>query len=151
FIASHGSRKGLADTALKTAQSGYLTRRLVDVSQDVIVREDDCGTTKGLVLPIAVEEGGVLRPHEHAEATVYCRVLASAAIGANGSEADPEGTELGDVLIEQLVEAGVREAKIRSVLTCDSAVGTYAQRYVKSLATGQLVDIDEDDGIVAAQ
>src|SRR5699024_3787255 len=151
FIASHGSRKGLAGTALKTAQSGYLTRRLVDVSQDVIVREDDCGTTKGLVLPIAVEEGGVLRPHEHAESTVFGRVLATAAIGADGSEAAPAGTELGDVLIEQLVEAGVREGKIRSVLTCDSAVGTCAQCYGKSLATGQLVDIGEAVGIVAAQ
>ena len=151
FVASHGSRKGLADTALKTAQSGYLTRRLVDVSQDVIVREDDCGTTKGLVLPIAVEEAGALRTHEHAESTVYGRVLATAAIGADGTEAAPAGTELGDVVIEQLVEAGVREVKIRSVLTCDSAVGTCAQCYGKSLATGQLVDIGEAVGIVAAQ
>ncbi|GAA1489066.1 DNA-directed RNA polymerase subunit beta' [Brachybacterium sacelli] len=151
FIASHGSRKGLADTALKTAQSGYLTRRLVDVSQDVIVREDDCGTTKGLVLPIAVEEAGALRPHEHVESTAYGRVLATAAIGADGSEAAPAGSEVGDVLIEQLVEAGVRELKIRSVLTCDSAVGTCAQCYGRSLATGQLVDIGEAVGIVAAQ
>ncbi|MDN5686887.1 MAG: DNA-directed RNA polymerase subunit beta' [Brachybacterium sp.] len=151
FIASHGSRKGLADTALKTAQSGYLTRRLVDVSQDVIVREDDCGTTKGLVLPIAVEEAGALRAHEHVESTAYGRVLATAAIGADGTEAAPAGSEVGDVLIEQLVEAGVRELKVRSVLTCDSAVGTCAKCYGKSLATGQLVDIGEAVGIVAAQ
>ncbi|WP_422115369.1 DNA-directed RNA polymerase subunit beta' [Brachybacterium sp. UNK5269] len=151
FIASHGSRKGLADTALKTAQSGYLTRRLVDVSQDVIVREDDCATTKGLTLPIAVEEAGRLRPHDHVESTVYGRVLATAAIGADGTEAAPAGSEVGDVLIEQLVEAGVREVKIRSVLTCDSAVGTCVQCYGRSLATGQLVDIGEAVGIVAAQ
>ncbi|APX32748.1 DNA-directed RNA polymerase subunit beta' [Brachybacterium sp. P6-10-X1] len=151
FIASHGSRKGLADTALKTAQSGYLTRRLVDVSQDVIVREDDCGSTKGLMLPIGVEEAGALRLHEHVESTAYGRVLATAAIGADGTEAAPAGSEVGDVLIEQLVEAGVRELKVRSVLTCDSAVGTCAKCYGKSLATGQLVDIGEAVGIVAAQ
>ena len=151
FIASHGSRKGLADTALKTAQSGYLTRRLVDVSQDVIVREADCGTTKGLNLPIAVEEAGALRVHEHVETTAYGRVLAAAAIGADGQEAAPAGTEVGDVEIEQLVEAGVQSIKIRSVLTCDSAVGTCAQCYGRSLATGQLVDIGEAVGIIAAQ
>ncbi|PMC76257.1 MULTISPECIES: DNA-directed RNA polymerase subunit beta' [unclassified Brachybacterium] len=151
FIASHGSRKGLADTALKTAQSGYLTRRLVDVSQDVIVREDDCGTAKGLVLPIAVEEAGALRAHEHVESTVYGRVLATAAVGEDGSEVAPAGAEVGDVLIEQLVEAGVREVKVRSVLTCDSAVGTCAQCYGRSLASGKLVDIGEAVGIVAAQ
>ena len=103
------------------------------------------------MLPIAVEEAGALRTHEHAESTVYGRVLATAAIGADGTEAAPAGTELGDVVIEQLVEAGVREVKIRSVLTCDSAVGTCAQCYGKSLATGQLVDIGEAVGIVAAQ
>src|SRR5690625_2821979 len=127
FISTHGARKGLADTALRTADSGYLTRRLVDVSQDVIVREADCGTTKGLNLPIAVEEAGALRVHEHVETTAYGRVLAAAAIGADGQEAAPAGTEVGDVEIEQLVEAGVQSIKIRSVLTCDSAVGTCAQ------------------------
>ncbi|MGY5766202.1 DNA-directed RNA polymerase subunit beta' [Brachybacterium sp. DNPG3] len=151
FIASHGSRKGLADTALKTAQSGYLTRRLVDVSQDVIIREHDCGTSKGLVLPIAVEEAGALRAYEHVESTVYGRVLATPAIGGEGQEAAPAGSEVGDVLIEQLVEAGVREVKIRSVLTCESSSGTCALCYGRSLATGQLVDIGEAVGIIAAQ
>ncbi|HIY24882.1 MAG TPA: DNA-directed RNA polymerase subunit beta', partial [Candidatus Brachybacterium merdigallinarum] len=151
FSASHGSRKGLADTALKTAQSGYLTRRLVDVSQDVIVREADCGTTKGLTLQIAVEEAGGLVAHELVETTVYGRILAAAAIGENGEEAAPAGAEVGDVLIEQLIAAGVREVKIRSVLSCDSAVGTCAACYGRSLATGQLVDIGEAVGIIAAQ
>src|SRR5699024_8740703 len=151
FSASHGSRKGLADTALKTAQSGYLTRRLVDVSQDVIVRDGDCGTTKGLNIPIAVEEAGELRADEHVETTAYGRVLATAAIGENGEEAAPAGSEVGDVLIAQMVAAGVRKIKIRSVLTCDSAVGTCAQCYGRSLATGQLVDIGEAVGIIAAQ
>ncbi|MBM7501649.1 DNA-directed RNA polymerase subunit beta' [Brachybacterium muris] len=151
FIASHGSRKGLADTALKTAQSGYLTRRLVDVSQDVIVREADCGTSKGLVLPIAVEEAGALVPHENVETTVYGRVLAAAVTGEDGQELAPAGAEVGDVLIEQLVAGGVREVKIRSVLTCDSAVGTCAACYGRSLASGHLVDIGEAVGIIAAQ
>ncbi|PZP17595.1 MAG: DNA-directed RNA polymerase subunit beta' [Brachybacterium faecium] len=151
FIASHGSRKGLADTALKTAQSGYLTRRLVDVSQDVIVREADCGTSKGLVLPIAVEEAGALVPHENVETTVYGRVLAAAVTGEDGEELAAAGAEVGDVLIEQLVAGGVREVKIRSVLTCDSAVGTCAACYGRSLASGHLVDIGEAVGIIAAQ
>lgn len=151
FIASHGSRKGLADTALKTAQSGYLTRRLVDVSQDVIVREADCGTAKGLVLPIAVEEAGALRVHDHAETTVYGRTLATAVLDAEGNELAPAGADVGDVLIEKLVGAGTTEVKIRSVLTCDSAVGTCAACYGRSLATGQLVDIGEAVGIIAAQ
>lgn len=151
FIASHGSRKGLADTALKTAQSGYLTRRLVDVSQDVIVREADCGTAKGFVLPIAVEEAGALRPHENVETTVYGRTLAVAVTDEDGTELAPAGADVGDELIANLIAHGVREVKIRSVLSCDSAVGTCAKCYGRSLATGQLVDIGEAVGIVAAQ
>ena len=151
FIASHGSRKGLADTALKTAQSGYLTRRLVDVSQDVIVREADCGTAKGLSLPVTVEEAGAIVPAENLETTVHGRILATAAIGADGTEVLPVGAEIGDVQIEQMVAANVKDVKIRSVLTCDSAVGTCAKCYGRSLATGQLVDIGEAVGIIAAQ
>ena len=151
FIASHGSRKGLADTALKTAQSGYLTRRLVDVSQDVIVREADCGTRKGLTLPIAVEEAGALRAADTVETTVYGRTLATDVADANGELLAEAGSDVGDVLIEKLVAAGVDKVKVRSVLTCDSAVGTCAKCYGRSLATGQLVDIGEAVGIVAAQ
>ncbi|MDO5662685.1 MAG: DNA-directed RNA polymerase subunit beta' [Brachybacterium sp.] len=151
FIASHGSRKGLADTALKTAQSGYLTRRLVDVSQDVIVREHDCGTSKGLTLPIGEMEAGAVREGDDVETTVYGRTLAAAVTGHDGGELAPVGADVGDVLISELVAAGVTEVKVRSVLTCDSAVGTCALCYGRSLATGQLVDIGEAVGIVAAQ
>jgi DNA-directed RNA polymerase subunit beta' len=151
FIASHGSRKGLADTALKTAQSGYLTRRLVDVSQDVIVREDDCGTTKGLVLPIATEEAGTVVAADNVETTVYGRTLASDVTAPDGTVLAEAGSDVGDVLIEKLVAAGITEVKVRSVLTCDSAVGTCAKCYGRSLATGQLVELGEAVGIIAAQ
>jgi DNA-directed RNA polymerase subunit beta' len=151
FIASHGSRKGLADTALKTAQSGYLTRRLVDVSQDVIVRELDCGTRKGLVLPIATEENGTVVPVNNLDTTVYGRTLAADVVDAEGTVLAEAGADAGDVLIDSLVEAGITEVKIRSVLTCDSAVGTCSKCYGRSLATGQLVDIGEAVGIIAAQ
>ncbi|WP_427384805.1 DNA-directed RNA polymerase subunit beta' [Janibacter sp. G56] len=152
FISTHGARKGLADTALRTADSGYLTRRLVDVSQDVIVREDDCGTERGLVLPIATvdELTGTRRKHDDVEFTVYARCVAS-DVEKDGTVLAPAGSDLGDVVIGQLYEAGVDEVKIRSVLTCESKVGTCAKCYGRSLATGQLVDIGEAVGIIAAQ
>jgi DNA-directed RNA polymerase subunit beta' len=151
FISSHGARKGLADTALRTADSGYLTRRLVDVSQDVIVREDDCGTERGFVLPIAVDgpDGG-LRKHDDVETSVYARTLAADVV-VDGSTVLPAGTDLGDVSIDLLIAHGVREVKVRSVLTCQSKVGTCAQCYGRSLASGKLVDIGEAVGIIAAQ
>ncbi len=151
FIASHGSRKGLADTALKTAQSGYLTRRLVDVSQDVIIRESDCGSTKGFVMPIGVKDGDSVVPAENVEITAHGRSLAQAVTAEDGTELAPAGADVGDVLIEKLLAAGVTEVKVRSVLTCDSAVGTCAMCYGRSLATGHLVDIGEAVGIIAAQ
>ncbi|MCW4602322.1 DNA-directed RNA polymerase subunit beta' [Janibacter hoylei] len=152
FISTHGARKGLADTALRTADSGYLTRRLVDVSQDVIVREDDCGTERGLTMPIAQfdELTGTRRIHDEVEFTVYGRCLAAAA-EHEGSVLAEAGSDLGDVVIDQLYKAGVDEVKIRSVLTCESKVGTCAKCYGRSLATGQLVDIGEAVGIIAAQ
>ncbi|MFI2643238.1 DNA-directed RNA polymerase subunit beta' [Streptomyces sp. NPDC018610] len=151
FISTHGARKGLADTALRTADSGYLTRRLVDVSQDVIIREEDCGTERGLKLRIA-ERGadGVLRKAEDVETSVYARCLAEDIV-VDGQVLAPAGTDLGDVLIEELVGRGVEEVKTRSVLTCESAVGTCAMCYGRSLATGKLVDIGEAVGIIAAQ
>ncbi|MCZ0204033.1 DNA-directed RNA polymerase subunit beta' [Streptomyces achromogenes] len=151
FISTHGARKGLADTALRTADSGYLTRRLVDVSQDVIIREEDCGTERGLKLRIA-ERGadGVLRKAENVETSVYARCLAEDIV-VEGQVLAPAGTDLGDVLIEELVSRGVEEVKTRSVLTCESAVGTCAMCYGRSLATGKLVDIGEAVGIIAAQ
>ncbi|MFF2650910.1 DNA-directed RNA polymerase subunit beta' [Streptomyces sp. NPDC058045] len=151
FISTHGARKGLADTALRTADSGYLTRRLVDVSQDVIIREEDCGTDRGLRLRIA-ERGadGVLRKAEDVETSVYARALAE-DITVDGKVLAPANTDLGDVLIDELVRHGIEEVKTRSVLTCESAVGTCAMCYGRSLATGKLVDIGEAVGIIAAQ
>lgn len=151
FISTHGARKGLADTALRTADSGYLTRRLVDVSQDVIIREEDCGTDRGLKLHIA-ERGadGVLRKAENVETSVYARALAE-DITVDGRVLAPANTDLGDVLIDELVKHGIEEVKTRSVLTCESAVGTCAMCYGRSLATGKLVDIGEAVGIIAAQ
>lgn len=151
FISTHGARKGLADTALRTADSGYLTRRLVDVSQDVIIREEDCGTDRGLKLAIAErDEAGVLRKTENVETSVYARALAE-DITIDGRVLAPANTDLGDVLIDELVRHGVEEVKTRSVLTCESAVGTCAMCYGRSLATGKLVDIGEAVGIIAAQ
>ncbi|MEN0085393.1 MAG: DNA-directed RNA polymerase subunit beta', partial [Leifsonia sp.] len=152
FIATHGARKGLADTALRTADSGYLTRRLVDVSQDVIIREDDCGTTKGLDLPIAtVGADGTLTRDPNVENSVFARTLAADAVGTDGSVVAKAGEDVGDVLIDKLVAAGVTDIKVRSVLTCESAVGVCAACYGRSLATGKLVDIGEAVGIIAAQ
>jgi len=152
FIATHGARKGLADTALKTANSGYLTRRLVDVSQDVIVREADCGTSRGLTVQIAVaDENGELKLHDEVENSAYARTLAVDVSDAEGNVLAEGGSDVGDVLIDQLFAAGVTEIKIRSVLTCESAVGTCTRCYGRSLATGQTVDIGEAVGIIAAQ
>ena len=151
FIATHGARKGLADTALRTADSGYLTRRLVDVSQDVIIREDDCGTTKGLELRIAVKVGDELIRDENVENAVYARSLAEDALDAKGAVVAEAGSDVGDVLIDKLIGAGVETVKVRSVLTCEAAVGVCAACYGRSLATGKLVDIGEAVGIIAAQ
>ena len=151
FIASHGARKGLADTALRTADSGYLTRRLVDVSQDVIIREDDCGTERGLVLPVAERIGDTLVPHARVETSIYARTLATDVHDGDGSVIARGGEDAGDAEIEALLAAGIENVKVRSVLTCESRVGTCAKCYGRSLATGKLVDIGEAVGIIAAQ
>jgi DNA-directed RNA polymerase subunit beta' len=152
FISTHGARKGLADTALRTADSGYLTRRLVDVSQDVIIREDDCGTTKGLDMPIATQNAaGEWIRDVNVENSVYARSLAADAVDAKGKVIAEAGADVGDVLLETLLAAGVHDIKVRSVLTCESAVGVCAVCYGRSLATGLLVDIGEAVGIIAAQ
>ena len=151
FISTHGARKGLADTALRTADSGYLTRRLCDVAQDVIIREEDCGTERGLALPIAIrQQAGNLVKHDHVETSVYGRTLA-ADIEVNGTVIAKAGSDLGDRVIDSLVAAGVDEVKVRSVLTCDSKVGQCAACYGRSLAAGQLVAVGEAVGIIAAQ
>ena len=152
FIATHGARKGLADTALRTADSGYLTRRLVDVSQDVIVREDDCGTERGLVMPIVeIDAAGNRILHERVETSVFARNLATDVQDGSGTTIGKAGDDIGDALIEALMTSGIEEVKVRSVLTCESAVGTCAKCYGRSLATRELVDIGEAVGIVAAQ
>ena len=152
FIATHGARKGLADTALRTADSGYLTRRLVDVSQDVIIREDDCGTVKGLDLPVAAPNAeGVLVRDVNIENSLYARSLAEDAVDAKGAVIASAGDDVGDVMIDKLIKAGITHARVRSVLTCESAVGVCAACYGRSLATGKLVDIGEAVGIIAAQ
>ena len=151
FISTHGARKGLADTALRTADSGYLTRRLCDVAQDVIIREEDCGTDRGLSLPIASRsQAGGLVKHDHVETSVYSRTLAD-DITVDGVVIAAAGSDLGDRVIDALVAAGVDEVKIRSVLTCDSKVGQCAACYGRSLAAGQRVAVGEAVGIIAAQ
>jgi DNA-directed RNA polymerase subunit beta' len=149
FISTHGARKGLADTALRTADSGYLTRRLVDVSQDVIIREEDCGTERGISMRIAARKGEALVRDQHVETGIYARTLAEETTA--GGSAVPAGTDLGDHTINTLITAGVEEVKVRSVLTCESRVGTCAKCYGRSLATGKLVDVGEAVGIIAAQ
>ncbi|HEY4576836.1 MAG TPA: DNA-directed RNA polymerase subunit beta', partial [Yaniella sp.] len=152
FSATHGARKGLADTALKTANSGYLTRRLVDVSQDVIVREEDCGTKKGLVTTIAEpNENGELVLVDDIETSAYSRVIARDAVDADGNVIVEAGEDIGSTKLGILRDAGITEIRVRSVLTCDSAVGTCAKCYGRSMATGKVVDIGEAVGIIAAQ
>ena len=152
FIATHGARKGLADTALRTADSGYLTRRLVDVSQDVIIREVDCGTDRGLAIADRRAPG---RRHGAPGRQRGDLRGVPAAVRGRGRRRQvtvaPAGQDLGLAQIDALVAAGVTEIKARSVLTCESKVGTCATCYGRSLATGLLVDVGEAIGIVAAQ
>ena len=149
FISTHGARKGLADTALRTADSGYLTRRLVDVSQDVIVRELDCGTDKGIEIGDVKDGTEVIEP------------LSERLVGRYTTEdvLDPASGELlhtkDDVITEKIadriVQAGIKKIKIRSVLTCHSEVGICAKCYGANLATGDAVNVGEAVGIIAAQ
>ncbi|MFV8381412.1 DNA-directed RNA polymerase subunit beta' [Corynebacterium hindlerae] len=151
FNNSHGSRKGLADTALRTADSGYLTRRLVDVAQDVIVREEDCGTRQGVRVPVAEKSGDKYVRHSLVETSVSGRVLAADAVDKDGNVVLAAGTDLGELQIDALVDAGVEIVKVRSVLTCQTPTGVCAKCYGKSMASGHQVDIGEAVGIVAAQ
>ena len=151
FISTHGARKGLADTALRTADSGYLTRRLVDVSQDLIVRDIDCGTKIGLELPIGQKDSeGVLQVIDHVDTAVASRVLAR-DVEVDGNVVLAAGTELTMPLIRDLVGNGVESIRVRSVMHCKSLKGICAVCYGQSLATGHLVDVGEAVGIVAAQ
>ncbi len=151
FISTHGARKGLADTALRTADSGYLTRRLVDVSQDVIVREVDCGTDRGLAVSIAkAGEDGTMRLLDNLDTAIASRALAR-DVEADGAVVVPAGTLLTVDMLEKIAAAGVGDIRVRSVLTCESKVGTCGMCYGESLATGKLVDVGEAIGIIAAQ
>ena len=154
FISQHGARKGLADTALRTAESGYLTRRLVDVSQDVIVREEDCGTKAGLPIRVAERDNdGNLVLVKAADGGPYSRLLAADVIDpADGQTVlYKAGDALSMDVLNDLVAHGVEEVKCRSVLTCESKRGVCAKCYGWSLATNKLVDVGETVGIVAAQ
>ena len=150
FISTHGARKGLADTALRTADSGYLTRRLVDVSQDVIIREVDCGTDRGAQIVIGERVDGVLRPVDNIDTSVTSRTLAR-DVEVDGKVIAVAGEELTTPRVEELVAQGADTIRVRTVLTCESSVGTCAMCYGRSMATGKLVDVGEAIGIVAAQ
>jgi DNA-directed RNA polymerase subunit beta' len=146
FISTHGARKGLADTALRTADSGYLTRRLVDVSQDVIIREFDCGTETGIPISVLDFEG---EPNKNA---LIGRVILETAVNPKTKEVVlARGSEISDRDIARLVETGVSQIMARSVLTCEAEYGVCRQCYGWSLANGRMVDIGEAVGIIAAQ
>ncbi|GAB3952964.1 hypothetical protein GCM10027614_57540 [Micromonospora vulcania] len=151
FISTHGARKGLADTALRTADSGYLTRRLVDVSQDVIIREEDCGTDRAIPMQIGERLNGKLVVHTHAETSVHARTLADDIKGPDGTVVAERGQDINSIGVDKIVAAGVETVRVRSVLTCESKLGVCAACYGRSLPTGKSVDIGEAVGIIAAQ
>mgnify|MGYP000373737334 CR=1 FL=1 len=149
FISTHGARKGLADTALKTANSGYLTRRLVDVSQDLVVTEEDCGTTDGLVQTPIIEGGDVV---ETLAERVLGRVVAEDVPVPGANELAVEaGTLLDEDWVERLERMGVDEIKVRSAVTCKTRYGVCAKCYGRDLARGHGVNIGEAVGVIAAQ
>ncbi|WP_174299469.1 DNA-directed RNA polymerase subunit beta' [Caulobacter sp. S45] len=148
FNSTHGARKGLADTALKTANSGYLTRRLVDVAQDCIITEEDCGTTRGITIRAVVEGGDVL-------VSLGQRVLGRSAAedvkDPNGELVCPADTYFDEVMIDKVERAGVQSIKVRSVLTCEAEIGACGACYGRDLARGTRVNIGEAVGVIAAQ
>jgi len=149
FISTHGARKGLADTALKTANSGYLTRRLVDVAQDLVVTEPDCGTDGGLVLTPLIEGGDVVEPLRE---RVLGRVTAEELFAPGSDEAVvPRGTLLDERWVDRLEELGIDQVKVRSPITCETRFGVCAACYGRDLARGDRVNIGESVGVVAAQ
>ncbi|WP_369039772.1 DNA-directed RNA polymerase subunit beta' [Stenotrophomonas maltophilia] len=150
FNSTHGARKGLADTALKTANSGYLTRRLVDVAQDVVITEVDCGTTEGLIMTPIVEGGDVVEPLKD---RVLGRVVAE-DVFLPGNDEDPivtRNTLLDEAWVARLEDAGVQTIKVRSTISCESAFGVCSRCYGRDLARGHLVNIGEAVGVIAAQ
>ncbi|MFI6522446.1 DNA-directed RNA polymerase subunit beta' [Spirillospora sp. NPDC050679] len=151
FISTHGARKGLADTALRTADSGYLTRRLVDVAQDVIVREEDCGTDRTIPFQVAdkLPDGTLVKPAT-TETMLIGRTIAEDVV-VDGTVIFPADTDLSDAVVSRLVEAGVESVRTRSALVCEAKIGVCAACYGRSLATGKRVDVGEAVGIIAAQ
>ena len=149
FISTHGARKGLADTALKTADSGYLTRRLVDVAQDVIISEIDCETRNGIEAEAIVESGEII---EQLRDRINGRVSLERLVDPVGNEVIAEvNTEIGEELASDIQEAGIEKVKIRSVLTCESRRGVCARCYGRDLGTGRLVELGLAVGVIAAQ
>ncbi|MBS0410023.1 MAG: DNA-directed RNA polymerase subunit beta' [Proteobacteria bacterium] len=149
FNSTHGARKGLADTALKTANSGYLTRRLVDVAQDCIITEEDCGTTRGITLRAVVEGGDVIVSLGQ---RILGRYSAEAVKEPGGEElVVPADTYFDENMIELVEAAGVQAVKVRSVLTCEAKIGVCANCYGRDLARGTTVNIGEAVGVIAAQ
>ncbi|NNM00813.1 MAG: DNA-directed RNA polymerase subunit beta', partial [Gammaproteobacteria bacterium] len=149
FISTHGARKGLADTALKTANSGYLTRRLVDVAQDLVVTEVDCGTEGGIELTAVIEGGDVVEPLAE---RVLGRVVADDVVRpGTGEIIVPAGTLLDEKWVEQLDSNGVDQVRVRSAITCDTKYGVCAMCYGRDLARGHRANIGEAAGVMAAQ
>jgi DNA-directed RNA polymerase beta' subunit len=149
FISTHGARKGLADTALKTANSGYLTRRLVDVAQDVLIMEEDCGTTDSITVTSLVEGGEIIQPLEE-------RLLGRFAVEDIKDPITKEvivrrSQEIDEQLTQKIIEAGIDRVKIRSVLTCQSKFGVCGKCYGRDLARGENIEVGESVGIIAAQ
>ncbi|SCK10302.1 DNA-directed RNA polymerase subunit beta' [Vogesella sp. LIG4] len=149
FISTHGARKGLADTALKTANSGYLTRRLVDVTQDLVVIQDDCGTSNGFAMKAVVQGGDVIEPLRD---RILGRVTATDVVDPSTSETVIEaGTLLDESLVDQIDNLGIDEVKVRTAITCDTRYGLCAQCYGRDLARGKRVNAGEAVGVIAAQ
>jgi len=149
FISTHGARKGLADTALRTADAGYLTRRLVDVAQDVIVRDEDCGTTQGIYVSEIVEEGDVV---ESLSERILGRCAVEPIVDPNTGEVLVEaGEEISDDMAARIEELGIKRVGIRSPLTCELRLGICARCYGRDMALGSLVETGVATGIIAAQ
>ncbi len=149
FISTHGARKGLADTALKTANSGYLTRRLVDVAQDLVVTEQDCGTTESLTMNPIIEGGDVI---EALGDRILGRVVAEDVVRAgDGEVVAPAGTLIDEKWVDVLDEHGIDEVKVRSAITCQTRYGVCASCYGRDLARGHRVNVGEAVGVIAAQ
>ena len=149
FISTHGARKGLADTALKTANSGYLTRRLVDVAQDLVVTSEDCGTINGLIMSPIIEGGDVVEPLSE---RVLGRVVAADVLDVAGENiVAPAGTLLNENWVAVLDKESIDQVLVRSVITCENKQGVCAACYGRDLGRGNLVNIGEAIGVIAAQ